>query len=74
MHTNGYFASAVTTNLTPPCPVHSQFFNVIVMPLYASLAAVLPAVEPLLAQVRMNHAGWVADMTAGFVNAKPTVQ
>ena len=57
----------------PSSRSQAHFFNVVVLPLYMGLASALPSVEPLLAQVRRNHAGWVADMTAGFVNAKPTL-
>ena len=34
-----------------PYPSHHQFFDFIVLPLFMSFAAALPAVEPLLAQV-----------------------
>jgi hypothetical protein len=41
-----------------------QFFSVIVMPLFKALSAVLPAVEPMLMQVRSNHMMLLALETA----------
>lgn len=49
-----------------------QFFNVIVLPLFSSLAAVLPDVEPMLEQVKANHSMWLCDMAARFIFAKPS--
>ena len=42
-----------------------QFFDFIVLPLFVSFTAALPAAEPLLAQVRSNRAMWVAEMAPG---------
>lgn len=46
---------------------------VIALPLFTSFVTALPQVEPVLAQVKRNHAMWITDMTAGFLNAKPTM-
>ena len=35
------------------------FFNFIVFPLYRAMAAALPTVQPMLAQVESNYAMWV---------------
>ena len=42
-------------------PCCTQFFDMIVLPLYSSMAAALPAIKPLLRQVRSNHAHWVSQ-------------
>jgi hypothetical protein len=57
-------------SLLLPAP---QFFMVIVLPLFTSFVAALPSVEPVLSQVKKNHAMWITDMAAGFLYAKPTM-
>ena len=44
-----------------------QFFAAIVLPLFNSFVGALPSVEPLLDQVKANHAMWVreAELAAG---------
>ena len=41
------------------------FFNFIVLPLFTSWASALPAMEPLLQQVRRNHQMWIALEESG---------
>ena len=41
------------------------FFNMIVLPLYAGLAAALPQMEPLLQQVKSNHHMWMLKEREG---------
>ena len=43
---------------SPVFPVLPQFFDFIVLPLFATVAEVLPSIQPLLAQVRRNYDMW----------------
>ena len=50
-----------TASLTPCPPLQLGFFNVVVLPLFNSLASVFPAVGPMLASVQDNCAMWVEE-------------
>ncbi len=56
------FFTAIVLPLTHPCcPCCVQFFTAIVLPLFSNFVGVIPGAEPLLAQVRKNHAMWVTE-------------